>query len=139
MISVKRFESGTCEICSHLSIFGIAGHLSCGRGILGVVERGCMIKGETEKEPIIWKVYMILCSDQSLYTGITTDITRRFDQHATGRGAKYFRGRTPDVLVYLESGHNRSSASQREAAIKKLSVKAKHQLINTTSAPTGVS
>lgn len=97
-----------------------------------------MITGETEKDATSWTVYMILCSDRSLYTGITTDITRRFAQHATGRGAKYFRGRRPDALVYLESGHDRSSASQREAAIKKMSVKAKHQMVNANSVPEGV-
>lgn len=61
---------------------------------------------------------MILCSDDSLYTGITTDIDRRFRQHAGGRGAKYFRGRQPLRVVYLENGHCRSSAARREAQIK---------------------
>ena len=65
-----------------------------------------------------WHVYIILCSDDSLYTGITTDIDRRFSQHANGRGARYFRGRQPRRLVYLESGHTRSSAGKREAEIK---------------------
>ncbi len=65
-----------------------------------------------------WHVYIILCSDDSFYTGITTDIERRLLQHATGRGAKYFRGRQPRELVYLESGHTRSSAGRREAEIK---------------------
>ncbi|MBC7961492.1 MAG: GIY-YIG nuclease family protein [Steroidobacteraceae bacterium] len=68
-----------------------------------------------------WKVYMILCSDNSLYTGITTDIERRFLQHAGGRGAKYFRGRRPLQVVYLENGHSRSSATQREGRIKAMS------------------
>lgn len=67
-----------------------------------------------------WQVYIILCTDQSLYTGITTDIERRLSQHRGGTGAKYFRGHTVDQLVYLEGGHDRSSASRREAAIKKL-------------------
>jgi putative endonuclease len=61
---------------------------------------------------------MILCSDNSLYTGITTSIERRFRQHASGRGAKYFRGRQPGRLVYLECGHTRSTATRREATIK---------------------
>src|SRR6266545_962149 len=65
-----------------------------------------------------WFVYIILCSDASLYTGITTDIARRMTQHDKGRGAKYFRGRKPVRLVYLESGHNRSSATKREISIK---------------------
>jgi putative endonuclease len=65
-----------------------------------------------------WHVYIILCSDDTLYTGITTDIARRMRQHADGRGAKYFRGRQPKELLYLEGGHDRSSASKRELAIK---------------------
>ena len=67
-----------------------------------------------------WQVYMILCTDDSLYTGITTDVERRFAQHLDGTGAKYFRGHTPLRIVYLEGGHDRSSPSSREAAIKKL-------------------
>ena len=68
-----------------------------------------------------WQVYMILCSDNSLYTGITTDIDRRFRQHASGTGAKYFRGRQSLQVVYLENGHSRSSAASREAQIKTMS------------------
>jgi putative endonuclease len=67
-----------------------------------------------------WQVYIILCSDKSLYTGITTDVTRRLLQHAAGQGAKYFRGRRPEKVLYLETGHTRSSASRREAEIKSL-------------------
>ncbi len=74
---------------------------------------------------------MILCSDDSLYTGISNDVERRITQHASQRGAKYFRGRQPEQLVYLESGHDRSSASQREAAIKKLQRPGKERLIQS--------
>lgn len=80
-------------------------------------------------EPGPWQVYMILCTDGSLYTGITTDIARRFDQHATARGARYFRGRSPVRIVYRETGHDRSSASRREAEIKALSRSQKDGLI----------
>ena len=76
-----------------------------------------------------WQVYIILCSDNSLYTGITTDVERRFAQHVTGTGAKYFRGRSPRRLVYLEEGHDRSSASRREVEIKRLRPVDKRQLI----------
>ena len=76
-----------------------------------------------------WSVYIILCSDDSYYTGITTDLQRRFDQHAAGRGAKYFRGRQPLQVVYREDGHTRSSASTREAQIKNLSRAEKSILI----------
>jgi putative endonuclease len=67
-----------------------------------------------------WQVYIILCSDETLYTGITTDLRRRFDQHAAGYGAKYFRGRHPVGVVYRENGHTRSTASRREHEIKSL-------------------
>jgi putative endonuclease len=76
-----------------------------------------------------WKVYIIHCTDNSLYTGITLDIERRFSEHAGQRRAKYFRGRKPGEVVYLEGGHTRSSASKREAAIKKLLRVDKLQLI----------
>lgn len=72
-----------------------------------------------------WQVYIIACSDDSLYTGITTDVERRFGQHASGRGAKYFRGRRPLEVVYREPGHTRSSASRREREIKLLDRPAK--------------
>jgi putative endonuclease len=67
-----------------------------------------------------WQVYIIICTDNSLYTGITSDIDRRFAQHGGRQGARYFRGRKPRQVVYLEGGHTRSSASKREAAIKRL-------------------
>ena len=67
-----------------------------------------------------WQVYIIRCSDDSLYTGISNDVERRWQQHVDQRGAKYFRGRKPVEIVYLEGADDRSSASQREAAIKRL-------------------
>lgn len=76
-----------------------------------------------------WCVYIILCSDTTLYTGITTDIARRFRQHANGCGAKYFRARQPLRIVYQETGHNRSSAGSREWQIKQMTKKAKIGLI----------
>jgi putative endonuclease len=80
-----------------------------------------------------WQVYVILCSDDSLYTGITTDLQRRFDKHASGRGAKYFRGRRPLEVVYQESGHTRSSASRRELEIKGMERSAKLSLVSCDS------
>ena len=67
-----------------------------------------------------WSVYMIRCSDNSLYTGITTDIDRRFRQHSEGKGAKYFRGRTPVQVVYCEENHSHCSAAGRECQIKSM-------------------
>ncbi len=80
-----------------------------------------------------WQVYIIHCSDGSLYTGITTDVERRLAQHGAGRGARYFRGRDPERLVYLEGGHDRSSASRREAAIKQLQREDKWRLIESAA------
>lgn len=80
-----------------------------------------------------WQVYMIRCSDDSLYTGISNDVQRRWQQHVEQRGAKYFRGRQPIRIVYLEGGHDRSTASKREAAIKRLRRPDKERLIESTS------
>lgn len=77
-----------------------------------------------------WFVYMIEASDGSLYTGITTDVDRRFAEHCgNARGAKYFRGRTPRKVVYTECHPDRSSAQRREATIKKLARGEKLSLI----------
>jgi putative endonuclease len=77
-----------------------------------------------------WSLYIIEASDRSLYTGITTDVERRFGEHLEGpRGARYFNGRKPLKILYREDGHDRVSASRREAEIKKLSRRAKQQLI----------
>jgi putative endonuclease len=78
-----------------------------------------------------WQVYIIRCSDGTLYTGITRDIERRLAQHGSSAGAKYFRGRRPEAVVYLEGGHDRSSASRREARIKQLSRTDKLRLIGS--------
>lgn len=75
-----------------------------------------------------WQIYIILCDDNSLYTGISTDPQRRFSEHAAGRGARYFYGRKPLQIVFLESGHSRSSATRREAEIKRLPRTAKQLL-----------
>jgi len=83
---------------------------------------------ETKKN---WYVYMIKSSDESLYTGITTDLDRRFQQHLKGKGgAKYFQGRRPEKIVYTEAGHDRSSASIREAEIKSFSRNKKILIVN---------
>lgn len=76
-----------------------------------------------------WVVYIIQCSDDSLYTGITNNLERRFKQHQRGKGAKYFRGREPVSVVYQENHGDRCSASRREFAIKQLNKKDKLALI----------
>lgn len=81
-------------------------------------------------EVLNWQVYILLCSDNTLYTGITTDMARRFRQHADGHGAKYFRGRQPLQVVYHEDNHSRSSASRREAEIKTMTRAEKYLLFS---------
>ena len=77
-----------------------------------------------------WSVYIIESTAGTLYTGVSTDVARRFREHADGRrGARYFRGAKPRTVVFVEGGHTRSSACRREAAIKRLSREAKLQLI----------
>ncbi len=76
-----------------------------------------------------WWVYMIRSRGGRLYTGISTDVERRFEEHASGRGARYFRMDPPVAVVYRESVDDRSIASRREAEIKKLSRPAKERLV----------
>jgi len=84
---------------------------------------------EEEKE---WWVYIVACSDESLYTGITTDRERRIAEHNNSKkGAKYTRNRRPVDLVYSEMHPDRSTASKREYEIKKLSRAEKLKLIST--------
>jgi putative endonuclease len=64
---------------------------------------------------------MLECADGSLYTGITTDVDRRFVEHQEGVGSAYTKARGARRVVYTEDYPDRSSASKREAAIKKLS------------------
>jgi len=65
-------------------------------------------------------VYIVECSDGSLYTGYTTDVARRLQEHDAGDGAKYTRGRTPVTLRYVEYHDSRSDAQSREYEIKSL-------------------
>lgn len=80
-----------------------------------------------------WWVYMIRARSGKLYTGISTDVERRFREHreAGARGARFFRGDPPEALVYSEAAADRAQASRREAAIKSLSRAEKLALINT--------
>lgn len=84
--------------------------------------------------PNTWFVYMLKCNDGSLYTGISTDLTRRVLEHNDSiKGAKYTRNRRPVTLVYQESCQDRSSATKREIAIKKLPRSKKQALISNQS------
>ena len=80
-------------------------------------------------------VYILKCSDSSLYTGWTNDLVSRVNIHNTGKGAKYTRGRRPCELVYFESFDDKSPALKREHAIKRLSREEKLKLIDKFNIP----
>ena len=67
-----------------------------------------------------WYLYILRCGDDTLYTGITTDVQRRLADHRAGKGAKYTRGRAPLELVYDENCGTHSDALKREYAVKAL-------------------
>lgn len=75
-------------------------------------------------------VYIIKCKDGTMYTGITTDVKRRFLEHNSGKGGNYTKSRGVIKLLYTEKARDRSVASRREAQIKKLSRREKLGLIS---------
>lgn len=79
-----------------------------------------------------WYVYYLRCADNSLYAGITTDLTRRLSEHNTCNktGAKYTRARRPVKLAYAEPHDNRQLASKREYQLKKLAKVKKEALVS---------
>ena len=77
----------------------------------------------------MWHLYLIRCSDDSLYTGISTDVARRFDAHQRGRGARRLRGRGPLQLVYQQMIGDRAAALRVEHQIKQLSKSDKERLV----------
>ncbi len=79
-------------------------------------------------------VYILRCSDGTLYTGWTTDLEARINTHNSGSGAKYTRCRRPVSLAYYEEVSDRSAALKREAAIKKLPRNKKLELISSAPA-----
>ena len=78
-----------------------------------------------------WSLYIIKCRDESLYTGITTDIPRRLKEHNSKKGAFYTKNKIPVELVYQEVIPNQSEARKREAAIKRLTRPQKLTLTKT--------
>lgn len=77
-----------------------------------------------------WFVYILRCSDGSLYTGVTNDVPRRLNEHNNAsNGAKYTKARRPVTLVYAEVSADRASAQRREHEIKSLNRMQKLRLI----------
>jgi putative endonuclease len=78
-------------------------------------------------------VYIILCDDNSFYTGYTKNLDRRIRLHKNGRGARYTRTHKPKKLVYVEEFDSRREAMQRERKVKRLNHQQKLKLIKTKS------
>lgn len=78
-----------------------------------------------------WYLYILKCSDSTLYTGITIDLEKRLAEHNGGCGAKYTRSRLPAKMVYFEKCQNRSEASKREIEVKAMPKSKKLSLINS--------
>lgn len=79
-----------------------------------------------------WLVYILRCRDGSLYTGITNNLPKRLQAHASGKASRYTRSRLPVRLAYQEPQRTRSSALKREAAMKRLPRRMKLALISSS-------
>lgn len=79
--------------------------------------------------PQTWFIYIIRASDNTLYTGVTTDVARRFKQHSSGKGAKYLKGRSPITLVFQKEIGTRSEAQSLEHWVKQQSKQDKERII----------
>jgi putative endonuclease len=80
-------------------------------------------------------IYILECSDSTLYTGWTNNLNKRFETHLKGKASKYTRCRLPVKLVYFEKYDDKISAQKREYEIKQLTRKQKLHLINTSVLP----
>ena len=89
-----------------------------------------MLFGAIKGPMKIWYLYVVRCGDDTLYTGITTDLARRLNEHNTSkRGAKYTKARRPINLVYYELYQSRSNAQKAEHKFKKLTRTQKEKII----------
>lgn len=78
----------------------------------------------------MWQVYILLCSDNSFYTGISNNVPKRFKDHANGKGGAYTRSHRPIKILYTEKCIDKSSALKRESQIKKWTRKKKESLVS---------
>jgi len=76
-----------------------------------------------------WYLYMVRCNKGQLYTGISTNVERRFAEHVSGRGAKFLRGKGPLTLLFQKQVGSHSEALRLELQVKKMSKSAKEQWI----------
>ena len=82
-------------------------------------------------KPALWFLYMIRCKGNTLYTGITTNVERRFSEHEAGKGAKFLRGKSPLELVFQKEVGSHSEALKLEHLVKKWPKTEKEKIIQT--------
>ncbi|WP_428828073.1 GIY-YIG nuclease family protein [Azonexus sp. IMCC34842] len=85
--------------------------------------------------PKPWYLYLIECVDGSIYTGITVDVEARYAAHQNGSGARYTRSHAPARLLGFEAHPDRSTASQAEYRVKRLSATEKRRFAGTLTLP----
>ncbi len=85
---------------------------------------------ESKDTPIMWHIYILECQDGSLYTGITDNLERRFEEHKSGKGGKFTHAFKVNKLLYSEPCGSKNEALKREAQIKGCTRKKKLALIN---------
>ncbi len=81
------------------------------------------------KKAAAWLLYVLKCRDNTLYTGITLDVSRRVQQHNSGTASRYTRSRLPVMLIFSEPCRSRSQALKKEYAMKRLSRKKKEEYL----------
>jgi len=86
-------------------------------------------KRAAKKKTPGWFLYILKCRDSTFYTGITTDLDRRLDQHNDGTASRYTRSRKPVTMVYSETCDDHSAALKRECAVKKLTREEKELMV----------
>lgn len=84
-----------------------------------------------------WSVYILRCRDQSLYTGISTNVEKRLERHNEGKGAAYTRSRRPVTLVWQANDLSESNARKQEAAIKRWTKAEKERFLSSSSSGVG--
>jgi len=109
---------------------GLSGHIKPNIAALFESEASQLLKEENSTMFEMWCVYIVECSDGSLYTGISNNLNKRIKTHNDGKGAKYTKSRLPVTLKWSQTCDNRSEASKLEYKTKKLTRKAKLKLIN---------
>ena len=88
-------------------------------------------EGDAPASPVDWYVYLVRAANGALYCGISTDPQRRFQQHQSGKGARFFNSSPAQAMVYVEACADKGEALRREIAIKRLSKAQKERLADT--------